>query len=285
MIVLAMLVLSCTPCHKTQVDGHASTPMARTMQKPAAPDLRFQSGDLTYRLSGINYSVSNGQESLSAKLAWTLGVGITGQTYLFERDGAWYESAVSYYPAAKALDWTPGHAERTRRNLDEALGRRLAPAESKKCFGCHSTAGQPGVQCVQCHEGEAHPPAKLSKLGPEDLNGLCSKCHPSWAEISESGPRGIGNVRHQVYRLTASKCYDTNDRRIACTACHDPHSSAAKPAAFFDARCGACHTACRAGNKGDCMSCHMPKIEPPGLHARFTDHRIRIVRPGEKYPD
>ena len=29
----------------------------------------------------------------------------------------------------------------------------------------------------------------------------------------------------------------------------------------------------------------MPKVELPGGHALFTDHMIRIVHPGEAYPD
>jgi hypothetical protein len=29
----------------------------------------------------------------------------------------------------------------------------------------------------------------------------------------------------------------------------------------------------------------MPKIELPGGHAQFTDHFIRIVKPGEPYPE
>jgi hypothetical protein len=29
----------------------------------------------------------------------------------------------------------------------------------------------------------------------------------------------------------------------------------------------------------------MPKTSLPGGHLKFTDHEIRIVRPGEKYPD
>jgi hypothetical protein len=29
----------------------------------------------------------------------------------------------------------------------------------------------------------------------------------------------------------------------------------------------------------------MPKVSLPGGHAVFTDHFIRIVRPGEPYPD
>jgi hypothetical protein len=29
----------------------------------------------------------------------------------------------------------------------------------------------------------------------------------------------------------------------------------------------------------------MPKIELPGSHAKFTDHQIRVVRPGAGYPN
>jgi len=29
----------------------------------------------------------------------------------------------------------------------------------------------------------------------------------------------------------------------------------------------------------------MPPVDLPGAHKKFTDHRIRIVRAGETYPD
>jgi formate-dependent nitrite reductase cytochrome c552 subunit len=37
-------------------------------------------------------------------------------------------------------------------------------------------------------------------------------------------------------------------------------------------------------SKDKCVNCHMPKIELPGAHFKFSDHRIRIVKPNEKYP-
>jgi hypothetical protein len=33
-----------------------------------------------------------------------------------------------------------------------------------------------------------------------------------------------------------------------------------------------------------CAICHMPKYEIPGSHNLFSDHRIRVVKPGEPYP-
>jgi hypothetical protein len=90
--------------------------------------------------------------------------------------------------------------------------------------------------------------------------------------------------------LTNSKCYDISDARVACTACHDPHGPLQTNLASYDARCSACHSAaehrktCRVA-KANCVTCHMPKIDLPGAHARFTDHQIRIARAGEPYPN
>jgi hypothetical protein len=112
----------------------------------------------------------------------------------------------------------------------------------------------------------------------------------------------INNVRFQPYRIFKSKCY-SDDRRISCTACHNPHEPLKHETAYYDAKCLSCHQAgekskdaavkpgmekkplvCRVETK-NCASCHMPKLEPPGAHFKFTDHHIRIVRPNEAYPN
>jgi hypothetical protein len=35
----------------------------------------------------------------------------------------------------------------------------------------------------------------------------------------------------------------------------------------------------------NCAGCYLAKIEVPGMHHSFADHRIRIVRLGEPIPD
>ncbi len=64
----------------------------------------------------------------------------------------------------------------------------------------------------------------LAALSAEDMSELCGRCHRTWSQIALNGPRGVNNVRFQPYRLANSKCYDAADRRIRCTACHDPHA-------------------------------------------------------------
>ena len=34
-----------------------------------------------------------------------------------------------------------------------------------------------------------------------------------------------------------------------------------------------------------CVTCHLPKVNVAVMHSDFTDHRIRIVRKGEPYPN
>jgi formate-dependent nitrite reductase cytochrome c552 subunit len=33
-----------------------------------------------------------------------------------------------------------------------------------------------------------------------------------------------------------------------------------------------------------CVGCHMPKVELPGAHFKFTDHWIRVVKAGDPFP-
>lgn len=176
----------------------------------------------------------------------------------------------------------------------------------------------PGVSCQACHgPGEQHIGAMKAgnfkqkyiynpgTLSADDLSQeFCASCHRGVEDvIALSNSGGINNVRHQPYRIFNSKCYG-DDHRISCTACHDPHEPLkVNSAVFYDAKCNACHlpspkiklaknvqvakdrTApfCPVGTQ-NCASCHMPKIDLPGAHFKFTDHRIRVVKPGAPFP-
>ena len=307
----------CGGCHKAQLASQTKTPMASALSPVEDceilrrhPELSFSSGAYTWRIVRQNnrsiYSVTDGKETITVPLAWAFGLGAAGQTYVFQRNGRWVESRVSYYRSADGLDLTLGATSARPANLEDAAGRVMTPKDSLECFSCHAghttTGGQldlshmvAGVHCTRCHEGtEAHAqsrgpvPKKLGELSAEEMSTFCGQCHRTWAQIAAEGPLGIGNIRFQPYRLTNSRCYDAADRRIGCTACHDPHGQAAS----YDAKCLACHGASRSASvksctvgKSDCASCHMPKLELPGSHHRFTDHQIRIVRAGDKYPN
>jgi hypothetical protein len=270
------------------------------------------------------YKVSFRDESISVPISYCFGHGETAQTYLLQYNGAFYESRVSFYPAIEKLGFTLGASKLEPPSLEASLGQKLAPDDARKCFSCHVTnavneAGElrlegliSGIGCEACH-GPAASHVEAVKAGrskregvfsPTKMNGkelsqqFCGSCHRSHEEVMAMPDLGgIGNIRFQPYRLAKSSCYysDPTDRRISCIACHDPHAPLARGPASYDVKCLSCHAArqssqaeatakaCRTETKS-CSGCHMPKVDLPGAHAKFTDHFIRIVRSGAFYP-
>jgi Zn finger protein HypA/HybF involved in hydrogenase expression len=200
----------------------------------------------------------------------------------------------------------------------------MSDEEAKNCFGCHSTSGvtdnrinfervTPGIRCETCHgPGGSHATAiKAGQQGknlifnPSRLSGdelsqeFCSACHRVIDDFEKLRSLQINNVRFQPYRIFKSKCY-SDDRRIRCIACHDPHETVIKDSAYYDQKCLACHSVkstgtakpavqdpvvtCKVSTK-NCVSCHMQDEAPPQAHFKFTDHYIRVIRSGEEYPD
>jgi hypothetical protein len=176
---------------------------------------------------------------------------------------------------------------------------------------------QTGVACEHCHSGAVahqaesslgrftHLPPDLGKLPTEDISTFCGQCHRTWELVVRSRWRGETNVRFQPYRLANSRCFDGADPRISCIACHDPHKDLVTGPNAYDQKCLACHAGaaatpsatvanlvdrhpktCPVGKSG-CVQCHMPKVDLPATDGRlkFTDHDIRIVKPGEAYPN
>jgi len=270
------------------------------------------------------YSVRNATDAISEPLVWAFGLGNKGQTFLYQRKGFYYEGRLSYYKSIHGLDLTTGHGNATPANLEDALGRLIDPETLRRCFGCHTTAAtttagfdpahlMTGVSCEACHGPGAKHVALMDeekmeqgrqaifnpkRLNPVALVDFCGACHRTLNDVYEMGAAGVANVRFQPYRLERSRCWGDGDERLACIACHDPHVPLVHEAGSYDEKCLACHVgapakkpskdhpgkACPVGTK-ECVTCHMPRVELPNMHAPFTDHRIRIVRPGAPYPD
>jgi hypothetical protein len=285
--------------------------------------MTFRRGAYSYTVETVGdkstYTVTDGTNTLSLPIRWGFGTG--GQTWVLERQGRFYDSLVSYYPSESGLDITMGEERITPHTLEEAMGRELMPGEAKACFGCHATNAvsdrkltlemmEPGVTCEHCHVGtNAHlidalqgdfgsAPPKLGKISSEDVSSFCGQCHRTWEAVMRDHFNSEINVRFQPYRLANSKCFDGADARISCLACHDPHQDVVRQDSAYDPKCLSCHaastqpaSATRATGppcpvaKENCVGCHMPKVNLPGGHMAFTDHQIRVVKPGEAYPN
>ncbi len=267
--------------------------------------------------TSFQFSVSDGNELGAATLSWAFGLGNKGQTYLYRENGSWYESRLSFYKALQGLEATTGDMAAKSYSLDEALGRPMDAGDARRCFGCHTsqstTSGRfhpetaiPGVRCESCHgAGSKHVAAMKAgkidagraailnprKLAPVASVDFCGACHRTWGDVVDEGIVGVASVRFQPYRLENSRCWSTGDARLTCIACHNPHEPLGHDAESYDAKCLQCHlttadpkrtkdhpgAACRVATS-NCVSCHMPKVEIPSMHAPFTDHFIRVVR-------
>jgi hypothetical protein len=272
----------------------------------------------------FGYSATDSTKTISGPLSWAFGAGKVGQSYLSEENRTFHEIRFSYFETLHAFGVTPNQSPQPASTINKAAGRVLSEGEAEGCFGCHTTASKagnhfepsnaiPGVSCEGCHgPGAKHVAAMKAgdldgglaaivnpgELKPVDLVDFCGACHTTWWDAKQIAASGVANVRFHPYRLESSRCWGNGDARLTCVACHNPHQPLVREAGAYDNRCLSCHAAsaaakataghpgsvCPVGRK-DCVTCHMPKYEVPDMHYKYTDHRIRVVKTEESFPD
>ncbi len=266
--------LACGSCHLDQARTQPFTPMGQAFHFPSVdatlashPKMAVEKNGYEYTIERQGnqsiYTVSNGKDTFSTPILWDFGQRT--ETYLYQRNGTYYEALVTYFDRLDGLDTTPGDQAIHPTTLEQAAGRPLAPLEVQRCLGCHTTGAvaehklnldtmQPGITCAHCHrgavehqesilEGNANRiPTNLKKLSTEQTTEFCGQCHRTWGDVVSEHLFGVINVRFQPYRLATSKCYDGRDPRISCVACHDPHKNLVREDMTYDKNCLACHS-------------------------------------------
>ena len=178
-----------------------------------------------------------------------------------------------------------------------------------KCEACHG----PGLNHIKAMEAKKAGGKEIDKttifdpadLSPTDSVEFCGACHGSWWDVKLAKVKGVSTTRSAPFRLVTSKCWDKgDDPRLTCVACHNPHEQLETRPAAYDSACLRCHAsrnnsqhpasrqsttnalrpACPVASQ-NCTSCHMQKVYVPEMHDTFTDHRIRIAKAGEAFPE
>ena len=280
----------CGTCHAEKARTWQTTAMAHAGDRVTRSDILRQHDRLSSQIGSYRYEIASDSDKTiqevsspnsrsSESLLWAFGVGRMGQTYIYEKSGVFYEAHLSFYSNLQGLDVTPGQSLSLPASPEEAAGRAMPAAETRSCFGCHTTASTTkgrfdtdrlfaGVTCEACHgPGAKHISAVKAgdaagiensvlnpdRMGPEDAVDFCGACHRSWEDVVSNGGVGLGmlNVRFAPYRLENSRCWKQGDKRLTCTSCHDPHKPLVQNVQAYDLACLQCHATTRGSKRKD----------------------------------
>ena len=173
---------ACIKCHadessaRTSAMQRAAIPAAQSSFLAANPHSAAALPPFAWSLAGQEFSVTHGTQTFTKTIAWDIGAGDLAHTFLYQHDGHWFQSQVTYYTRSRALDTTTGFNTLGDADIETALGQKLTGAEVRKCFACHTvhattSAGfnpahaEPGLGCEACHgPGQEHVEAMNAAL-------------------------------------------------------------------------------------------------------------------------
>ena len=201
----------CTSCHEKIAQSYARHPMGRSLVPvETLLDRQVYTPDTNdpFTILGRRFEVERRGEhlwhrqvlldksgkpvvELSQEVRWVIGSGAKGYSYVTERDGYLFQTAISWYSHQKRWDLSPGFGP-------PVLTGRLVRAS---CLFCHANrvlehpeqpdrfvppvfAGQ-AIGCERCHgPGEVHVRSadrwdivNPARLGPQLRDAVCEQCH------------------------------------------------------------------------------------------------------------
>jgi hypothetical protein len=286
---------TCRTCHPSQYAGFKDTAMGRSMARPDRADplgdfvrrfdfhspdqgrhySAFEDGEKYYHRESQKDAAGNEIYSDTREVAWSVGAGITGRSYLIREGDRLYMSPISFYTRIRGWDLSPGYREVTYHGFTRPV--------SEQCLVCH--AGQ--VRAVQGSPNNfLDPPFGALAIA-------CERCHGPGAKHVELN-RG-GKVEAAVASIVNPRRLQGQLRDGICDQCHlrgdarvlKPGRSAGsyRPGELLDETVavfsvpadpdgevfpGTSHATmlrssrCRQASDGKlgCISCHNPHKEP-----------------------
>ena len=186
----------CLPCHARQVRSYAQTGMGRSISKPAGEvEEQFAQFKVSWRSDQLVHTMTRGGQTASYPVAWAVGSGNQGKSYLIAIKDALFQSPISWYTARGAWDLSPGYQQDTNPDF-------FRPVTSE-CLFCHTgnVKSREGtlnryldppfkpaaIDCDRCHgDPLAHlsNPNKQTIVNPSRLeqgrrDAVCEQCHLS----------------------------------------------------------------------------------------------------------
>jgi tetratricopeptide (TPR) repeat protein len=212
---------ACRNCHVSEYESFKKTGMGNSMSVPGPEDLHKAPKPVTVFSRELNRSYSvftrsgkliqeesqrdaKGKSVLSEshEIAYTVGSGDHGRSYLVVKGDSLFHAPLSYYTRTAEWDLTPGYGKDRFRGFDRPVG--------ELCISCHSGMPRPvsgslsrfqqppfrflPIGCERCHgPGALHVQQRQgnvdaegstdlsivnpAKLPPELCNDVCAQCH------------------------------------------------------------------------------------------------------------
>ena len=278
----------CATCHPDEVKSFARNAMSQALSTVAnQPDGKMRhnlsDSDITIRHNADGTMVHHlASRGLTAEypIAYVVGTGKVGFSYLISIPPFLFQSPVSYYSQGSQWDVTPGYEPEHVLDFTHPI--------SEGCVFCHSNSvnlvpgtdnqfRQPAlspISCERCHgPADAHlknpVPGSIvnpPKLTPAARDSVCEQCHlegevrvlnpgKHWQDFHAGAelesvmstyfvrtPASAGEkaVSHSE-QLSLSRCARESGGRLWCGTCHNPHSSTNSRAQEVRTACLTCH--------------------------------------------
>jgi Flp pilus assembly protein TadD len=226
---------ACASCHKAITKSYHQHPMGQSLA-PVSEAVNVERYDANahnpFSASGLTFLVEKTGNRVVHKetagpgvlaeneIAYAIGSGRRGRSYIVNHDGYLFESPITWYPLKGIWDLSPGF-----KDSNQHFGRPIVAG----CLFCHTNQVEPEIETTN---GFKAPLFRGYAIG-------CERCHGP-GELHVAHRRGGEHVDGVDYSIVNPRHLEHSLREAVCQQCHLHSEARVLPRGreFFDFRPG-----------------------------------------------